>query len=92
MPASAPPNDPQTDEGDTRTHYRTCPLCEATCGVACLVAPGDARALRAALEPLIADAGVRAQLAGACWQAAQGFARWPDTAAAVAAVLRGVGR
>jgi glycosyltransferase involved in cell wall biosynthesis len=67
-------------------------VAEATCGVACLVAPGDARALRAALEPLIADAGVRAQLAGACWQAAQGFARWPDTAAAVAAVLRGVGR
>ena len=61
---------------------------EATRGAAQLVQPGGAVALRAALAPLIGDGAARARLAEACWQAAQGFARWPDTAARVAAVLR----
>ncbi len=43
-----------------------------------------------ATAPLIEDRAARARLAAACWQAAQGFARWPDTAAAVATVLREV--
>ena len=61
---------------------------EATRGAAHLVPPGDRLALRAALAPLIEDAAARARLAETCWQAAQGFARWPDTAARVAAALR----
>ncbi len=61
---------------------------EATRGAAHLVEPGDPAALRAALAPLIADGAARARLADACWQAAQGFSRWPETAAAVAAALR----
>ncbi|MGR3716511.1 MAG: glycosyltransferase, partial [Thermohalobaculum sp.] len=61
---------------------------EATRGAAHLVEPGDPAALRAALAPLIADGAARARLADACWQAAQGFSRWPDTAARVAAALR----
>ena len=61
---------------------------EATRGAAHLVEPGDPAALRATLAPLIEDDAARARLAATCWQAAQGFARWPDTAAAVATVLR----
>jgi glycosyltransferase involved in cell wall biosynthesis len=63
---------------------------EATRGAARLVPPGDPDALRAALAALIGEGAARAHLAEECWQAAQSFARWPDTAAAVAAVLRGV--
>lgn len=63
---------------------------EATRGAAHLVEPGDPAALRAALAPLIADGAARARLADACWQAAQGFSRWPDTAARVAAALGAV--
>ncbi|MEE8453752.1 MAG: glycosyltransferase family 4 protein [Limibaculum sp.] len=64
---------------------------EATRGAAHLVEPGNPAALRAALAPLIEDRVARARLADACWQAAQGFVRWPDTAAKVAAALREVG-
>jgi glycosyltransferase involved in cell wall biosynthesis len=63
---------------------------EATRGAAHLVAPGDAAAMRAALAGLIGDGAARARLAQECWQAAQGFTRWNDTAAAVAGVLRAV--
>ena len=63
---------------------------EATRGAAHLVPPGEVKALRGALGMLIGDPAARSRLAEDCWQAAQGFARWPDTAAAVAAVLRGV--
>ncbi len=65
-------------------------VAEATRGAAHLVQPGDAAALGAALAPLIGDGAARARLAETCWQAAQGFVRWPDTAARVAAVLREV--
>ncbi|MCH8168916.1 MAG: glycosyltransferase family 4 protein [Proteobacteria bacterium] len=63
-------------------------VAEATRGAALLVAPGDAAALRAALAPLIGDGAARARLAEACWRAARGFVRWPDTAARVAQALR----
>jgi len=65
-------------------------VAEATRGAARLVAPGDVEELRAALSGLIADASARRALGDACWDAAQGFARWPDTAAAVAGAIRGV--
>jgi glycosyltransferase involved in cell wall biosynthesis len=61
---------------------------EATRGAAQLVEPSDPEALRAVLAPLIGDRAARARLADACWQAAQGFTRWPATAAKVAATLR----
>ena len=61
---------------------------EATRGAARLVPPGDVDALRAALGELIGDAGARAALARACFEAAQRFTRWPDTATIVARVLR----
>ena len=63
-------------------------VAEATRGAARLVPPEDATALGEALASLISDGAARTALAEACWQAAQGFARWSDTAAAVAAVLR----
>ncbi|MHA1529534.1 MAG: glycosyltransferase family 4 protein [Alphaproteobacteria bacterium] len=63
---------------------------EATRGAAHLVRPGDPAALRAALAPLIGDGVARARLAETCWRAAQGFTRWPETAATVAAVVREV--
>jgi len=53
---------------------------EATRGAALLVAPDDPGALRLALRGLIADRAARRQLADVCWQAAQGFTRWPETA------------
>jgi glycosyltransferase involved in cell wall biosynthesis len=62
---------------------------EATRGGARLVAPEDPDALRQALGGLIADGAARRQLADACWQAAQGFTRWPDTARIVLGALRG---
>ena len=66
----------------------TCPaVAEATAGAACLVTPAD---LPATLRRLIGDREARAQLSEACWTAAQGFQRWPQTAAVVASVLRGV--
>lgn len=61
---------------------------EATRGAARLVPPGDAAALRAALAGLIADRQGRAALARACRAAAEGFTRWPETAAIVARALK----
>ena len=57
-------------------------------GGAVLVPPGDVAALRAALEPLIADGEARAALAAAAWEGARALPRWNDTAAAVAGALR----
>ena len=65
---------------------------EATRGAARLVPPGDADALRAALADLIGDPGARAALARACREAADGFARWPATAATIARVVREAAR
>ena len=65
---------------------------EATRGAARLVPPGDAAALRAALAKLIAGPEARARLAAACRAAAEGFTRWPETAAVVAGTLRGMVR
>jgi glycosyltransferase involved in cell wall biosynthesis len=65
-------------------------VAEATRGAARLVPPDDPEALRAALAVLIGDRAARAGLAEDCWRAAQGLARWSDTAAVVASVLREV--
>ena len=61
---------------------------EATQGAAHLVAPGDVEELRETLARLIGDGAARCRLAEDCWQAAQGFARWTDTANTVATVMR----
>ncbi len=51
------------------------------------VPPGDALALRAALQTAIADAAMRARLSDASWLAGQGLPRWGDGAALIARVL-----
>jgi glycosyltransferase involved in cell wall biosynthesis len=63
---------------------------EATRGAAHLVPPGEVEVLRGALRKMIGDRAACARLAEDCWQAAQGFVRWPESAAVVSAVLRGV--
>ena len=60
---------------------------EATAGAARLVAPGE---LSATLAALIADTAERRALGERCWTAAQTLLRWPETAAIVAGVLRGI--
>jgi glycosyltransferase involved in cell wall biosynthesis len=65
---------------------------EATRGGARLVAPEDPEALRLALRDLTTDGAARRQLADCCWQAAQGFTRWPETARIVLDVLNGTVR
>ena len=54
------------------------------------VPPGDVPALRDALRDMIADPDLRRARADAAWVAGQALPRWPDTAAKVAAVLKGV--
>jgi len=65
---------------------------EATRGAACLVPPDDPAALGDSLARLIADPAQRGELADSCWQAAQSFTRWSDTARSVAGVLAGLRR
>ena len=52
------------------------------------VAPGDADTLAAALRLLLADHGLRRQLAAASLMAGQRLPTWTDTARTIAAVLR----
>jgi glycosyltransferase involved in cell wall biosynthesis len=54
------------------------------------VAPGDVAALSDALRRAISDAGLRRRLADAAFAAGLALARWPDTAAKVARILRDV--
>ncbi len=63
---------------------------EATAGAACLVPPGDAAALAAALGPLIREPERRRELAARGRLAAAGFPSWGDTAARVATVVAAV--
>jgi hypothetical protein len=55
-----------------------------------LVPPGDAAALRAALEQLIADRAERARLAAGALVAARRFPTWQDTAALIARAVESV--
>ena len=73
------------------------PLVASTGGAAALtvpdrcalkVPPGDAGAMRAALEKIIKDSALRHRLAQASWQHGQTLARWTDTAAIVAGIVR----
>lgn len=64
---------------------------EATRGAARLVPAGDPDVLGAALAEMISDRAARAHLAAACREAGGGFARWSETAAIVASVLREAG-
>ena len=55
---------------------------------ACVLAqPGDHNSLSRALRRVIFDPGLRAQMAGAAWEAGQALPRWDDRAAAFAAEL-----
>ena len=54
------------------------------------VPPGDAAALRAALEQALGDAALRRKLADAAWRAGQQLPGWEDAAAIVASVVRTV--
>ncbi len=54
------------------------------------VPPGDAPALRAALQAAITDPALRARLAEASWLAGQGLPRWRDGAALIAQVLHSI--
>lgn len=51
------------------------------------VAPGNAEALRGALERALVDQTLRKQLADASWAAGQTLPRWEDTARIIAAVI-----
>ena len=54
------------------------------------VPPGDALALRAALQTAITDPALRARLSDASWLAGQGLPRWGDGAALIARILHSI--
>jgi glycosyltransferase involved in cell wall biosynthesis len=54
------------------------------------VAPGDARALSAALARVLDDAGLRRSLGDAAWAAARTLPRWQDTARIIAGAIAAV--
>jgi glycosyltransferase involved in cell wall biosynthesis len=56
------------------------------------IPPGDVPALRDALRDMIVDPDLRRARADASWAAGQALPRWSDTAAKVAAVLKGAAR
>jgi glycosyltransferase involved in cell wall biosynthesis len=56
-----------------------------------VVAVDDRAQLAAALRRMIADPGYRRLKADGAWQAGQSLPRWPDTAAAFADALSGIG-
>lgn len=60
-------------------------------GAAILAAPGDANSLSRGMRRPIYDAGLRAQMAEASWQAGQALPRWEDRAARFAAELEASG-
>lgn len=57
-------------------------------GAGLKVPPGDADALRAAIERAIEDPALRHELAQSAWQAGQKLPRWEDTAAIIARTLQ----
>lgn len=57
-------------------------------GAGLKVPPGDADALRRALQALITDGGLRRILSDASWAAGQNLPRWSETAATVSRVLK----
>lgn len=57
-------------------------------GAGLAVAPGDVVGLAAALDRILADAGLRRTLAAAAFAAGEALPRWEDTARIVAACLR----
>ncbi|WP_454915215.1 glycosyltransferase family 4 protein [Xanthobacter sediminis] len=59
---------------------------------ALLVAPGDARALAAAMGRLLDEPQRRRRMADAAWEQAQALPRWTETAAIVAATIRDIAR
>ena len=67
-------------------------VAEATRGAALLLEQGDDAGLRGALARLISDQRARRDLSKACRAAAEGFTRWPETAALVAGALGRVAR
>ncbi|MEU1973030.1 glycosyltransferase family 4 protein [Microbacterium sp. NPDC019599] len=68
------------------------PEAVASSEAAVLVPPGDAWALRVALERWVADPALRARLTGEARRGRDRLPRWTDTAARVAAVLEEVAR
>jgi glycosyltransferase involved in cell wall biosynthesis len=60
-------------------------------GAAVLVPPGDAAALTAALQPLLADETARRLQGEAAARLGTAFARWPDSARAIARFVGGEG-
>lgn len=67
-------------------------VAEATRGAALLLEQGDEAGLSEALDRLIGDREARRDLASKCRAAAEGFTRWPETAALIAGALRRVTR
>lgn len=59
---------------------------------AMLVPPGEAGALAHAMRLWLDDPHARRAMADIAWERAQALPRWPDTAAIIAATLRGIAR